>query len=184
MVKKIAQRLGYSGVDHTIYITDIASKEEIQLALHTRRNQGKHEIPVPTMELKKDFSGFYLDPLNVFKQNKSGSLETVGEKSVVRPTFSYLGKYTISDYAIYQILEHVALASPGIARISRFRAENSIGGIKIEADFILFYGYPIPELLRALKRNIISEIESLTSLNIKLLTLTAKSIIVKQASAD
>ena len=176
MVNKIAQRLGFSGVDKIIRITDIATKDEIQLALHTRRNQGKHEIPVPTMELKRDFSGFYLDPLNVFKKNNKGRLETVGEKSVVRPTFSYLGKYTISDYTLYQILEHVALLSPGVAAISRFRAENSYGGIKIEVDLVLNYGYPIPELLQTLRRDIKEEIENLTSLNIKKLALTAKSV--------
>ena len=178
MVTKIAQRLGFPGVDKFIYIKDIATKEELQLALHTRRNQGKHEIPVPTMELKKDFSGFYLDPLNVFKKNNRGRIETVGEKSVVRPTFSYLGKYTISDFAIYQILEHVTLMSKGVSSISRFRAENGTGGIKIEVDLILKYGYPIPELLKSLKKDIVSELESLTSINIKKISITAKAIVV------
>ena len=178
MVEKIANRLGYPGVDHIIRISDIATHEEIQLALHTRKNQGKHEIPVPTMELKRDFSGFYLDPLNVFKKSKGGKLETVGEKSVVRPTFSYLGKYTISDYAIYQILEHVSLMTNGVSSISRFRAETGAGGIQIEADLVLLYGYPIPELLRSLKQKITAEIETLTSLNIRRLTLTAKSVIL------
>lgn len=177
MVDKIAKRLGYPGVDHTIRISDVATNEEIQFALHTRRNQGKHEIPVPTMELKRDFSGFYLDPLNVFKKSKGGGLETVGEKSVVRPTFSYLGKYTISDYALYQMVEHVSLMTNGVSGISRFRAESAAGGIRIEADLILFYGHPIPELLRSLKEKITNEIEMLTSLNISRLILTAKGIV-------
>ncbi len=178
MVKKIAERLGLHGIDETIYISDIATPEEIQLALNTRRSQGKHVIPVPTMELKKDFSGIYLDPLNVLKKNKSGYVESAGEKSVVRPTFSYLGNFPISEYAIYQIMEHSVMASPAVARISRFRVSNVVGGITMEVDLVLKYGYPIPELMNRLRANITREIEWLTSLNVKRLTLAAKSIVV------
>lgn len=180
MVKKIAQRLGFSGVDETIYITDISSPEEIEQALYQRKNLGKHVIPVPTMELKKDFSGFYLDPLNILKSTKNGRNELIGEKSVVRPTFSYLGKYTISDYTIYQIVEHVTLQNPGVSRVTRFRADNKPGGIRIEADLIIYYGHPIPALLKDLKKSITVELEKLTSLNISAIVLTAKSIILPQ----
>lgn len=59
MVAKIAKRLGLHGIDETIYIQDISSQYEIQQALNTRRTEGKHVIPVPTLELKKDFSRLY-----------------------------------------------------------------------------------------------------------------------------
>ena len=179
MVKKIAKRLGYEKIDETIYINDISTPEEIEMALHQRRNLGKHVIPVPTMELKKDFSGFYLDPLNVLKNSKDGQIELFGEKSVVRPTFSYLGKYTISDYTIYQIFEHITMKNPGVARITRFRAVNKSSGVRVEADLVLFYGYPIPALLRELRKEITSELENITSLNISAVVLTAKSVVVQ-----
>lgn len=105
MVAKIAKRLGLHGIDETVYIQDISSQYEIQQALNTRRTEGKHVIPVPTLELKKDFSGYMLDPLNLLRRKGLGDYEMVGEKSVIRPTFSYLGRYTISDYTIYQLAE-------------------------------------------------------------------------------
>lgn len=180
MVDKIARRLGFDGVDQTIYIQDISSEYEIQLALDTRRSQGKHVIPVPTMELKKDFSGFMLDPLNILRRKGTGNYESMGEKSVVRPTFSYLGKYTISDYTIYQLAEHVIMASDGVARISRFRAESGDSGVRIEIDLVLCYGYSIPTLMRKLKWQVTKEIEALTSLNIHSISMTAKSLVLQK----
>ena len=177
MVNKIAQRLGYAGVDEYVYIQDVSSQYEIQLALDTRRIQGKHVIPVPTMELKKDFSGYFLDPLRILKRKGVGNFEVMGEKSVVRPTFSYLGKYTISDYTLYQIADFVSCSTKGVSKILRFRAENIEGGITIEMDLVLLYGYNIPQLLKALKLKIISEIDNLTALNIVSLKLTARSLI-------
>ena len=70
------------------------------------------------------------------------------------------------------------MASPAVARISRFRVSNVVGGITMEVDLVLKYGYPIPELMNRLRANITREIEWLTSLNVKRLTLAAKSIVV------
>ena len=180
MVNKIAQRLGFPGVDEIIRIEEISTPGEIQQALNTRRSQGKHVIPVPSLELKKDFSGFMLDPLNSLKKKGSGTLDSVGEKSVVRPTFSYLGSYTISDYALYRLAEHASLSNPAVCKFSRFRAEQKINGIAIDADLILYYGYPIPQVFAELRSAISYEIETWTTLNINSVTLTAKSLVMRE----
>ena len=177
MVDKIAKRLGFPGVDHTIYIQDISSPGEIQQALNMRRSQGKHVIPVPTLQLKKDFSGFMLDPLNMLKK-QGGGLDTVGEKSVVRPTFSYLGSYTISDYTLYRLAEHATMKFPAVSKITRFRAEQKANGITVDADLVLFYGFSIPETFKNIRTEIAKEIEKWTTLNIISINLTAKSLIM------
>src|SRR5699024_1453145 len=56
MVEKIAENLGLPKISETIYINDVATEEEMKTARHIRETQGKHVIPVPTFELKKDFS--------------------------------------------------------------------------------------------------------------------------------
>ncbi|HHX18384.1 MAG TPA: Asp23/Gls24 family envelope stress response protein [Clostridium sp.] len=178
MVEKIAKRLGYS-VKEKVYIHEIATEFEIKQALTTRKEQGKHVIPVPTFEIKKDFSGYFLDPLQIFRRKGKGSFQLIGEKSVVRPTFSYMGNYTISDYTIYQIVEHVTSNMEGVNKISRFRAENHPDGIYIEMDLILIYGYQIKTLLREIQKRVIEEVENLTALNIKRLNLVAKSLVVE-----
>ncbi|HEX9059484.1 MAG TPA: AAA family ATPase [Clostridia bacterium] len=181
MVETIAKRLEIGPVTDKIYIHDVASEFEIKQALSTRRGQGKHVIPVPTFELKKEFSGYFLDPLQVFRRRGKGSYQLVGEKSVVRPTFSYMGRYTISDYTIYQIAEHVTTSIDGVHKISRFRAENHPDGLYMEMDLVLVYGYVLRPLLQEVQIKIKNEIEYLTSINIKRLNLTAKSIIVDKS---
>ena len=179
MVAKIAKRLGLHGIDETVYIEDISSEYEIQQALNIRRTQGKHVIPVPTLELKKDFSGYMLDPLNILRRKGLGEYETLGEKSVIRPTFSYLGRYTISDYTIYQLVEHVTRKCDGVANITRFRAEKSEDGIRVEMDLVLYYGYNIATILKKIRDAISKEIDSMTSLNVSGVSLTVKSLSLK-----
>ncbi len=178
MVDKIAERLGIGPVDERVYITDVASEYEIKQALSTRREQGKHVIPVPTFEIKKDFSGYFLDPLQIFRRKGKGSYQLVGEKSVVRPTFSYMGNYTISDYTIYQIVEYVTSNIEGVSKISRFRAENRPDGIYIEMDLVLIYGYMIKKLLREVQEQVSEQIKHLTALNIKRMNVVAKSLVM------
>ena len=182
MVQKIAARLGLGEIDETIYIQDVSSPYEIQQALNTRRMEGKHVVPVPTMELKKNFSGVMLDPLNILRRRGAGSFETMGEKSVIRPTYSYLGRFTISDYTIYQLAEHAARENDAVTRITRFRADKAEDGIRIEMDIVLYYGYRIPDVFAELRRQIAGEIEKYTSLNSVAVILTAKNIIVKKAA--
>ncbi|NLP13983.1 MAG: Asp23/Gls24 family envelope stress response protein [Clostridium sp.] len=178
MVEAIAKRLEFPEVSEKVYINDVATEFEIKQALSTRMEQGKHVIPVPTFEIKKDFSGYFLDPLQIFRRKGKGSFQLIGEKSVVRPTFSYLGNYTISDYTIYQIVEHVATNIEGVNKVSRFRAENHAESIYIEMDLVLVYGYRIRPLLRGVQRKVIDEVERLTALNIKRLNITAKSLVL------
>ena len=179
--KKIAARLGLGEINETIYIQDVSSPYEIQQALNTRRMEGKHVVPVPTLELKKNFSGVMLDPLNILRRRGAGSFETMGEKSVIRPTYSYLGRFTISDYTIYQLAEHAARENAAVSRITRFRADKAEDGIRIEMDIVLYYGYRIPEVFAELRRQIAGEIEKYTALNSVAVILTAKNIIVKKA---
>jgi len=67
MVHKIAENLGLPKISKIISIDEIATEEEIETARRIRVTEGKHVIPVPTFEIKKDFSGYILDPLQIFK---------------------------------------------------------------------------------------------------------------------
>ena len=59
MVEKIAENLGLPKISKIIHIDEIATEEEMETARRIRVTEGKHVIPVPTFEIKKDFSRIY-----------------------------------------------------------------------------------------------------------------------------
>ena len=119
MVEKIAENLELPPISEKIYINDVATEEEMQTARRIRVTQGKHVIPVPTFAIKKDFSGYLLDPLQIFKSMGKGKAPYISEKSIIRPTFSYMGNFEISDNVFKQIIEYVAQTIKEVYKVSR-----------------------------------------------------------------
>ena len=176
MVQKIAANLGLPEVSNTTYINEVATEEEMQTARHIRVTEGKHVIPVPTFELKKDFSGYLLDPLQIFKSKGAGQKPYISEKTIIRPTFSYLGKFTISDTVFRQIVEYLAERMQSIYRVVRTRATSTVAGPSIYMEVIVMYGYNIQEVLKEFKEKARKEIENLTAMNVVSMDVVAKSV--------
>lgn len=184
MVKKIAANLGLPEISETIYITDVATEEEIKMARRIRVTEGKHVIPVPTFEIKKDFSGYLLDPLQIFKSKGKGQKPYISEKSIIRPTFSYMGKFTISDLVFRQILEYLAVQTPAIYKILKTRVENFGEGAKIYMEVSIVYGFNVKEGLNNFKNKAKKEIEKLTAMNVVELDVLVKNIYVPQKEEE
>ena len=180
MVQKIAANLGLPEVTDITYINEVATEEEMQTARHTRLTEGKHVIPVPTFELKKDFSGYLLDPLQIFKSKGAGQKPYISEKTIIRPTFSYMGKFTISDTVFRQIIEYLAEKMPAIHRVIRTRATSTDAGPSIYMEVSVTYGYNMQECLKDLKEKARREIENLTAMNVVSLDVVAKSIYIPE----
>lgn len=174
MIQKIIECLGLPELEKTIYINEVATEEEMEKARNIRVTQGKHVIPVPTFEIKKDFSGYILDPLQIFKSK--GGTPYISEKSIIRPTFSYLGNFTISDSVFRQIAERVAKKIPEIYEVTRTRVENYGDGISIYMEAVINYGNNIIEVLQRYKERVKKEIEKQTAMNVIRVDLVAKGI--------
>lgn len=183
MVQKIAANLDLPEVSETIYINEVATEEEMQTARHIRVTEGKHVIPVPTFELKKDFSGYLLDPLQIFKSKGAGQKPYISEKTIIRPTFSYLGKFTISDTVFRQIMEYLADKMSGIHKVIRTRVNSTEAGPSIYMEVTVTYGYNIQECLKEFKEKARKEIENLTAMNVVSLDVVAKSVYIPEEEA-
>lgn len=175
MVEKIADNLGLEKPEKTIYINEVATETEMETAKRIRTTEGKHVIPVPTFEIKRDFAGYILDPLQIFKYRRNDT-PYISEKSIIRPTFSYLGKFTISDTVFRQITEYVAKKAEGIHRVSKVRVENSVGATNIYVEVYVTFGYNIVSVLREFKEKVKREIERLTTMNVQEVSVLAKGI--------
>ncbi len=179
MVKKIANNLEIGPIIETIYITDVATEEEMEMARNIRVTQGKHVIPVPTFAIKKDFSGYLLDPLQIFKSKGKGKAPYISEKSIIRPTFSYMGNFKISDTVFKQIMDCVVDKTKGVNKISRAIVKKHEGfddGIYIYIEVIIEYGYPINETMQSLRHKIIKEVENLTAMNVLNMEIVVKGV--------
>ncbi len=183
MVKKIAENLEFEPISETIYITDVATEEEMKMARNIRVTQGKHVIPVPTFALKKDFSGYLLDPLQIFKSKGKGKAPYISEKSIIRPTFSYMGNFRISDTVFRQIIDVVAEKTEGVNRIHRTIIKKHEGfddGIYIYIEVVIEFGYNVNETMQILKKQIIKEIEKMTSMNVLSMEVVVKGVNVER----
>ncbi len=176
MIEKIRTNLELPELEKTIYITDVATEQEMEEAKRMRMVEGKHVIPVPTFEIKKDFSRYILDPLQIFKSKGKDAKPYISEKSIIRPTFSYLGNYTISDGVLKDIIAHLAASVDAIYKINRTRIEKTQTGVKIYIEIILVYGFNIVSSLQSFKKKCIKEIENLTAMNVDEVQILAKGI--------
>ena len=114
MTNIIASQLGLHEPEERIYIEDITTEEDRELAQHHRNDEGQHVIPAPVGQLRRDFAGYFMNPLKYFRDRalgnavggKSGREEEDGpaDRTVVRPQFSYFGTFTISEQVIRDII--------------------------------------------------------------------------------
>ena len=178
MVQKIAANLGLPEISETTYISDVATQEEMETARRIRVTEGKHVIPVPTFEIKKDFSGYLLDPLQIFKTKGRGKDPYISEKSIIRPTFSYMGKFTISDTVFRQIIEYLASKTIEIHKVQKIRVDNFGEGVKLYMEVTVVYGFNVVNGINEFKAKAKKEIEKLTAMNVEEFEVVAKNVYI------
>jgi uncharacterized alkaline shock family protein YloU len=179
MIQKIVKALELGEICHIIQIRDIATEEEIAAAKRMRKTEGKHVIPVPTFEIKKDFSGYFIDSItSVFFPKSKKFPVSKGEKTIVRPTFSYLGDYTISDNVIADICMYEAANYPEVVRVAKANVKSSPDGAYISLDLILKFGkYSVTALSRDIAKKTAAIIDQMTSINVCQLNINIKALI-------
>ena len=180
MVEKIAANLGLPEISEITYISDVATQEEMETARRIRVTEGKHVIPVPTFEIKKDFSGYLLDPLQIFKTKGKGQQPYISERSIIRPTFSYMRNFTISDTVFRQILEYLASKTKGIYKIQKVRVSNYGDGASLYMEVTVTYGVNVMKEISGFREKAQKEIENLTSMNIVDMEIVVKNIYVPE----
>ena len=182
MLEKICANLWLNQPAMLIRIEDISSEEEMQQARHNRMTEGMHTIPVPSMEIKHEFSGKFSDPLNRIRRrlDKERGVMPVApdtERTVVRPTFSSLGSYSISDEALLDLVRIILRKVPGIYDVIRFETEKRVYGVALQLDLALLYGYNAQDVLLAAQERIGRYVEEYSSINMVAVDVRAKRLV-------
>lgn len=180
MVEKITENLNVPKILNTTYIEDVSTEAEINLAKKARKDEGKHVIPVPTFEVKKDFSGIMLDPLQIFKSKKGNTY--VSKKSIIRPTFSYIGKFTMAEKVFRDIINNIIKSQRGIKKADKIRVikNESTKEISLYIELIFEYGYNIADVVGKFRNKVYKEIEEYTQVNVAEIDIRIKDIYVKK----
>ncbi|MGF6376949.1 putative alkaline shock family protein YloU [Clostridiales Family XIII bacterium PM5-7] len=173
MTDKIVARLKLPQVTERIYIEDITSEAEREAAGRQRKTQGKHVIPVPTLQLKRDFAGYFLDPLRIIK-NIGGKGSQLSEKTVVRPTFSYMGEFFISDTVLTDIATCVAEELPEIAGVGKVYENTHPDNLIMEVEVYVKHTRGIWEAAMEFQERLAKIVESMTAFNVAQINIEVK----------
>ncbi len=176
MVEKIAGNLGLPPIEKIIRIEDVATQEEMQLAHDMRIHEGKHVIPVPTFEIKQDFSGYFLHPLHFLKELPRDKKVVTDVKSIVRPTFSYLGNYEISDNVLIAISTYEAQKFPEITKVHSVYVRKTNHGAHLDITVSVKYGCDIQKVCRKVQLAAAYSVEEYTSVNARRVHVYVKGI--------
>lgn len=175
MVERIVSRLGLQQAKEYLNIQDFATAEEIDRALFSRRQEGKHVIPAPAFEVKKTFSGYLVDPLRAFTMSREQRTSS-HERSVVRPTYSYFGRYYMADAVVMQIAQRICEEVQGVKRVLKTLVLTVGEGTILDVELVLDYGVKVFDVMRATQRNLKERLEFLTGIYLERVDITAKKI--------
>jgi len=183
MIGRIAASLELPVPDRVIRIEEVASERDIGRARRVRREQGKHVIPAPTLEVRKTFQGYLVDPLRFFLRPK-GELPSgpAIEKSIVRPTWSSLGRFYINDTVIMSIALRAARDIEGVARPLRARIEASDAGTTINLELAIWLGTDIVGVCQAAQLQVRKIVEHTTGLRLPAVNVIARALMIPETA--
>ncbi|MGI5172090.1 hypothetical protein H0R92_00615 [Treponema sp. OMZ 840] len=170
MVLKIAMRLQVPPPSKIIKIEDIATKEEIELAIRSRHIEGKHVIPVPSLQIKRSYPQIFYDSIRIKlarKEKPSGTNTKVYEKSVVRPEFSKKGRVSISEAALTQMVMHCVSEFDPEIKIKKLAIKTNAQGYKLVITTDVPFGTELAGKIHNLQKYVIQNIERYTGILIE-----------------
>ena len=172
MVNKIAVRLQLPQPQKIIRIEEIATQEEIEKAIRSRRVEGKHVIPVPSIEVQRNYPQIFYDRVRVLLKRKQNPLNVLNqskiyEKSVVRPEFSKTGRVTISEAALSQMVIHCIGEYDDQIRVKKLSIKTDAQGYRLVIVIDVPFGTQLTGKIHKMQEYIVENIERFTGILIE-----------------
>ncbi|MCF8008845.1 MAG: Asp23/Gls24 family envelope stress response protein [Halanaerobiales bacterium] len=162
MIERIVQNLSLGEINKVIKIDQISNQEDIKKAINIRKNEGKHVIPVPKIEVKSRFPGYFLHSLDLFFKKGKGSIKK--EKTIVRPKFSYYGNLVIYNNVLKDIIFYELSNQETIMKIDSIYIEKKDNEICVKIEIVLKYGVRIVKYIHKIQKKLNDIIERYTGL--------------------
>jgi adenylate kinase family enzyme len=178
MIFKICRTLQLPPPVKIIQIEDIATADEIETAIHYRKNHGKHVIPVPAIEVKRNYPRIMADSVKILFRRGLGVFgkQREIEKTVVRPEFSRKGAVSISEAALSQMIIHCILEKAADVKLKKLTVKQDKGGYHLHVGLSVPFGFELATNLHSLHDYIIDRIEKYTGIIIEDLHINIESV--------
>jgi adenylate kinase family enzyme len=180
MALKIIERLELRQPKKIIHIEDIASEEEIEIAQRARNMEGKHVIPVPSIEVRRNYPSIFYDSVKVFLKNRLSNRPRVYEKAVVRPEFAKRGRISISETALTQMILHCVNEFNAELTVTKVTVKLERSGYKVGIVLDVPYGTQLSGNIHTLQQYVVKSIEKFTGIIIDGLDVAVETISEKQ----
>ncbi len=177
MLDRIIKNLGLPEPVKVIRIEEISDPDEIYLAKRERHKEGKHTIPIPRIQIEKDFPGNLVESLEVIYK----SIYKIGERTIVRPPFSFFGKLFISERAIFSLIDHILKDIDGVAEIKAKKVKfGDIGLKEINLEVELYYDVNVSDVVLNIQQRVYETFAEyvgipVEKINVKVLDLIERS---------
>lgn len=183
MVTRVAEVLELPPISQIIRIEEIASKQDIENAIKSRFEEGKHVIPVPAIEIKRAFIQNLTDTIRIFfkggRDHDSTNKSRFFEKSVVQPNFHenhIPGAVTISEAALSQMIIHCVDEYDDDILVRKIKVKISRTGYGIDLSIDVPFGKTLAGGLHGLRNYILNNIQKYTGIVIDHLEIAVEKV--------
>ncbi len=175
MVARTAQRLKLPLPSKIISIEEISTAKDIEKAQRSRNEEGKHVIPVPTIQVERDYPYLISKSIKIlFKIGRGFSWkkkpdQKVFEKSIVRPAFhdETRGQVSISEQAIGKMIAHLADEFDGELIVKKVRTATHHGVFRFRVEVEVPGHRQLNDDFHELRNYMINHIEKYTGIIIE-----------------
>lgn len=175
MAMRILRKLSLPAPEQIIHIEDVATPEEILKARRERFSKGQHVIPVSHVLVRKNFAGKLVGQLRVFWKSKD---RHEGEKTIVRPPFSFFGQVHIEPEAIEQMASFIAERTGQVAKVNEVKAvPGEDESLMIEIKLTVTLGEKkFTSVANLVKERIAVSLRYFTGLDVKMVDVTIAEV--------
>ena len=138
-----------------------ATPEEIEEALNHRK-EGEHVIPLPAVEVRKDY---WLSSIVGFFSKKDTKTDN-DRSTIVRPKFSQLGTLIIADSVIEEIVRHCIRKYSELDGNVKVSVFNRGYGVNIYCEMKIHYGVHIQPVVEACQKELVNVLDDITGINV------------------
>lgn len=165
----------------------MTTEEERQIAAHYRIDEGEHVIPAPVGQLRRDFAGYFMDPIKQFINRARGNSveagdddredETLNDCTVVRPAFSYFGSFTISEQVIRDIVRITAEKYGSYLVVVDRMNNGKQAHISVTIDVMTIRDKEAIDMCAELQKDVYEALEKMTAFTIESVNVRIRYIV-------